>query len=415
MKITFITGHLCKERHSLLYELAVDLGKMGAQVTVLSGYPSRRISDDVRLYYLQHQIECIGKNVIVKRIGSRKGEGNTLFMRMVKYVNLTINLYLAALKEETDVFYIYSSPPFLGIIGTMLSKKKAPTLYNAQDLFPDTLIRIKGLSEINPLIRILRKVEKKVYNGNNHIVTISDEMKNTILSSGGEAQKVSVIKNWADIDNLHYVKRSNNNLFTELQIDPKKFIISYAGDIGLFQGWSVILDAAIELEQLNPDIEFVIIGNGSYRNRMERRIQEDKIKNVYLYPMQSSERLSEIYSIGNLELLPLERGITKMAMPSKVGVIMAVGNPVLALVDQNSNLASDIKKYKLGITLEHNDSHALVTAILHCYEEKMLLPSMEKNVRAYAEQNYNRQKQTSQYYYILDFLARESSDLGHKK
>ena len=48
MKITFVTGHLCKERHALLHELALDLGEYGAEVTVITGFPSRRISKDIQ-------------------------------------------------------------------------------------------------------------------------------------------------------------------------------------------------------------------------------------------------------------------------------------------------------------------------------------------------------------------------------
>ena len=151
MKITFITGHLCKERHALLNELALDLGEYGAEVTVLTGFPSRRISDEVRQYYLEHPVEQISHNVIVRRIGSKRGEGKGLFERMIKYVFLTIQLYNEAKKVATDAYYIYSSPPFLGYIGCKLSKI-APTLYNAQDLFPDTLIHMKHLSNKNPVI-----------------------------------------------------------------------------------------------------------------------------------------------------------------------------------------------------------------------------------------------------------------------
>ena len=75
MRITFITGHLCKERHALLNELALDLGESGAEVTVITGFPSRRISEQVKNYYLSHPVEQIAKNVVVKRIGSRGGEG----------------------------------------------------------------------------------------------------------------------------------------------------------------------------------------------------------------------------------------------------------------------------------------------------------------------------------------------------
>ena len=155
MKITFITGHLCKERHALLNELAIDLGENGAQVTVLTGFPSRRISEEVRQYYIEHPVEQITENVIVKRVGSKGGEGKGLFDRMIKYLLLTYNLYKHAKNTETDAYYIYSSPPFLGWMGILLAKK-APTLYNAQDLFPDTLIRIKGYSRKNPLIAFLQ-------------------------------------------------------------------------------------------------------------------------------------------------------------------------------------------------------------------------------------------------------------------
>ena len=65
MRITFITGHLCKERHALLNELALDLGECGAEVTVLTGYPSRRISDEVRQYYLGHPTEQISDRCLL--------------------------------------------------------------------------------------------------------------------------------------------------------------------------------------------------------------------------------------------------------------------------------------------------------------------------------------------------------------
>ena len=332
MRITFITGHLCKERHALLNELAKDLGEYGAEVTVLSGYPSRRISNKVRQYYLAHPVEKISKNVVVKRIGTKKGEGNGLLERMFKYLFLTRELYKAAANTPTDVFYLYSSPPFLGYIGCKLAKI-APTVYNAQDLFPDTLVHMKHISEKNPFIKFFRKKEATVYKKNTRIVTISEEMKRTIATTD------------------------------ELGIDKKKFIVSYAGDIGLFQGWDVILDAAKILINDNPEIHFAIIGSGSYKPQLEKRITEEKITNVSVHPLQPANRLSEIYSIGDVELVPIEKGITKMALPSKTGVIMATGSPILALVDNGSDIEQIINGREIGIAIEHGNAEKLADAI----------------------------------------------------
>lgn len=397
MKITFITGHLCKERHALLNELALDLGHYGAEVTVLTGFPSRRISEEVRNYYLEHPVEQISDNVVVRRIGSRKGEGNGLLIRMVKYLFLTWELFKAAKNTPTDVYYIYSSPPFLGWIGAKLSKI-APTLYNAQDLFPDTLVRIKGYKNSNPLISYLRHKEKMVYRKNTRIVTISNEMKQTIAEVGCDESKIGVIYNWADTETLRHIEKDDNRLMDELGIDKSKFIVSYAGDIGLFQGWDCIVDAAKALRESNEHIHFVIIGSGSYKEELVRRIQTEGLTNISVYPLQPASRLSEIYSIGDLELVAIEPGLSKMALPSKTFVIMAAGSPILSLVDQTSDIANIIKDNQLGYTLEHGNSQELTDTILTAYENRDKLAKMGMNARTFAQQHTSRNLQTKKYY-----------------
>lgn len=404
MKVTFITGHLCKERHALLHELALDLGKNGAEVTVLTGFPSRRISEEVRNYYLNHPVEQISGNVVVRRIGSRNGEGEGLFDRMLKYLHLTYDLYKEAKNTPTDAYYIYSSPPFLGWMGILLSKY-APTLYNAQDLFPDTLIRIKGYKESNPLIKFLRFMEKKVYQGNTRIITISEEMKETIASQGCPREKIGVIYNWADTESLYHVDRESNRLMEELGISKDGFIVSYAGDIGLFQGWPVIVEAAKKVHQENENIRFVIIGSGSYKQKLEERIVRENLSYITTYPLQPASRLPEIYSIGDLELVSIEPGLSKMALPSKTFVIMASGSALLSLVDQTSDIARLIKEREMGYTLELRDSQELADTILKAYDEQDKLPQMGRNAREVCKEIATRTKQTEKYYQELKALC----------
>ena len=406
MKIVFITGHLCKERHALLYELALDLGEQGAEVEVLTGFPSRRISNEVREYYLVHPIEQVAPNVTVKRVGSKKGEGNGLLVRMLKYARLTRKLYKEAKKLHADAYYLYSSPPFLGYIGAKLSKR-APTLYNAQDLFPETLIHMKGLSRKNPLIRYFLRKEKKVYQRNTRIVTISEAMKQTIVGCGCAEEKIDVIYNWADTQNLHHVEKKENLLMDELGIRKDKFIVSYAGDIGLFQGWDTIIESAKILAEKNKEIQFVLIGSGSYKETLLKRIETENIENIQVFPLQPASRLSEIYSVGDVELVPIEKGITKMALPSKTGVIMATGGPVLALVDEGSDIARIINEKEIGVAIEHGDANKLAEAILYCYSNKENLDQWGRNARYFACENFSRKEQTKKYFKVLQSLTGE--------
>ena len=406
MKVTFITGHLCKERHALLNELALDLGEYGAEVTVITGFPSRRISEEVKQYYLEHPVEQISDKVVVRRVGSRGGEGNGLFDRMIKYAKLTWTIYKETKKTPTDVYYIYSSPFFLGWMGAKLVKK-APTVYNAQDLFPDTLIKIKGYGEGNPMIKFFRMMERWVYRKNSRIITISEEMKRTIMSQKCPAEKIDVIYNWADTESLHHVSRAENKLMDELNVPKDKFIVSYAGDIGLFQGWPVIVEAAKKAHAQNQDIIFVIIGSGSYKAQLEKQVAEEGLDYILIRPLQPASRCAEIYSIGDLELVSIEPGLSKMALPSKTFVIMSAGSAVLSLVDQTSDIAQMIKEKDMGYTLEHGNADALTNTILKAYEKREHLEAQGKNARKFAEENAARKTQTKKYFEILSMIAKK--------
>ena len=404
--VTFITGHLAKERHALLYELALDLSENGATVTVITGFPSRRIDDETRNYYLNNPVEKINENLVIKRVGSKKGEGNGLLSRMVKYLFLTKRLYKEAKRTKTDAYYIYSSPPFLGYLGKKLSKI-APTLYNAQDIFPDSLITIKNLSEKNLMIKYFRKKEKQVYKYNSKIVTISETMKKNIIDQGCDSQKIEVIYNWADTSKLYPVKKEENRLYETLNIDKKKFIVSYAGDIGLFQCWDCILEVAKRMKEINKEIVFEFIGDGSYLDKMKKYIEKENITNIHLHPMQKQDVLAEVYSIGDVELAPIATGLTKYALPSKICNIMAVGKPILALLDKESEFYEIINDNNMGIAIEPNNVELLLKTIIELFEMKKDLCKMGENAVNFINNNCYRQLQTKKYYNVLYNIAQK--------
>ena len=400
MKITILVGNFDAKRHSLLYELALDLVKKDNRVTILTGFPSRGITEENRKHYIEHPTEELDDNIIVKRVGSTKGEGSGLFIRMVKYLFLTSAIYKEAKKTESDVYFIYSTPPFLGWIGTKLVKY-APTLYNAQDLFPDTLAQIKHLSEKNPLMRFLRYKEKKVYQFNSKVVTISEDMKNTLIQNGCPEDKIDVIYNWVDTKNVHHVNKSDNTLMDELNIDKSKFIVSYAGTIGLFQGLETVIDAAKIIQAKSENIRFVLIGDGSYKKKLLSRIKNEGISNIEVFPFQPISRVSEIYSIGDLELVTIGNGITKTSLPSKTWQIMAAGSPILAVIDKPSCLSNIIEENKLGYSVEPENPEKLAEAILQANKEKACLSDMGIKSRSFAETNVSREEQTKKYVNII--------------
>ena len=257
------------------------------------------------------------------------------------------------------------------------------------------------------MIKFFRMMERWVYKKNTRIITISEEMKRTIASQKCPTDKIDVVYNWADTESLHHVEREDNKLMVELNIPKNPFIVSYAGDIGLFQGWPVIVEAAKKVHAVRPDVLFVIIGAGSYKAALEKQIEEEHLDYIITRPMQPAQRCAEIYSIGDLELVSIEPGLSKMALPSKTFVIMSAGSAVLSLVDQTSDIAQYIKELNMGYTLEHGDSEALKETILAAYDNRANLPQMGKNARKFAEENTARKSQTKKYFDILKSVCKK--------
>lgn len=395
IKVTFLIGHLVKERDLILYELAESLSKHGAKVTVVSGYPSRRITKEVRKKYENSNCDIINDNFINYRVGSKSGEGTNLFTRMLKYIALTFCIYKKAKTIDADVVYIYSTPPFLGYLSYMFHGK-TKVLYNAQDLFPDSLKVALSIKENNCLIKLFRYLEKKVYECSDVVVTISEDMKHTISSNGCDINKIKVISNWADIDNIKPINKEHNKLYDEFNIRKDRFTVLYAGDIGMHQHLDVFLDTAKLLKDYK-DIQFVFFGNGAYKTRIKEKIDEYKLNNFYLYPLQPIERISLVYSLGDLDIVSLEKGMTKMALPSKVMSIMAAGRPVLGKFDKNSELAKLIDS-KYGIVVDTEDPIVLKQILIKAAKNRIVFETMGKHAREYAVQNFSREIQTKKYF-----------------
>ena len=359
------------------------LAQNGVKVTLISGYANRNFDSKYREFQLAHPVELRGNNLKIIRVGTTKLEKKNLFHRFIRYICLTIDIHKEFKKHNADCVFIYSTPPFLGLLGKKVKKKGRKSIYIAQDLFPDNLFIIKPKIENTIIGKTLRLVEKRIYKSCSSIVTVSQTMKSRILSSGIPADKVMVINNWANVENLKHVLRENNTLFDEYAIDRNSFIVSYAGSLGKLQRIDVLLDVAKELKDYS-DLQIVIFGIGECKEKLEERVANEGITNVAMLPMQPKEKIAEVYSFGDLEYVSVSPGVMKMASPHKILDILAVGKPILAAMDKECDMAELIQNKKMGIVVSC-DVDEIKSAILDAYLHKNELPKMGENCRKYAE------------------------------
>ena len=380
----------------LYADLAEDLCRYGAKVSVITNLPNRGLSEEERVSYLNRTDETAPEGYRILRVGTKTREGTNFALRALRFLNNTRALYRAAKRIKADVYLLGSMPPFLGLVGAGLSRR-ARTVYILQDIFPDSMVAMGKFTEWHLVVRLSRRMEQRIYRRNSAFVTLSEDMKRTLTARGINSDRIAVIPNWADTESIQPVSRENNTLFDELNLPRELFYAVYAGTLGILQEPDVMLDAA-KLLLAEKDIRIVIFGDGALLEHVKNRVERELIDNVLLFPLYPAERVAEVYSLGDASLVPLKKGTTRFAMPSKTWSALAAGRPVIVCADAGSEWALSIEHESYGICVTPGEPQEMANAILSLHASTVPLEELGARARAYACDHASRAQATRAYY-----------------
>lgn len=329
------------------------------------------------------------------------GEGKNPMLRALRYFLGEFILLHYCMWKKYDVAFVDSTPPIQGLKMPLIKwLKRKPTIYNVQDIFPDSLVGT-GLTHEGSLIwKIGRMVEKITYRYADKIIVISEDFKKNIMAKGVPEDKIVVIYNWVDQNKVVDVPREENKLFEIYGLDRSKFYITYNGNIGLTQNMDMLLEVAKELQEEYEDIHFVLVGNGAYLDEVKRKVADQQLENVHLLPFQPYEDISHVFSLGDASLVISKPGVGANSVPSKTWSIMSASRPVLANFDENE-LKTIIENNHCGIFTKAGDKDAFKESILTLYNHRELCKEYGHNGRKFVMDNLTREVGTQKYVDVI--------------
>lgn len=329
------------------------------------------------------------------------GEGKNPMLRALRYFLGEFILLHYCMWKKYDVAFVDSTPPIQGLKMPLIKwLKRKPTIYNVQDIFPDSLVGT-GLTHEGSLIwKIGRMVEKITYRYADKIIVISEDFKKNIMAKGVPEDKIVVVYNWVDQNKVVDVPRDENKLFDAYGLDRSKFYITYNGNIGLTQNMDMLLDVAKELQEEYKDIHFVLVGNGAYLDEVKRKVADQQLENVHLLPFQPYEDISHVFSLGDASLVISKPGVGANSVPSKTWSIMSASRPVLANFDENE-LKTIIENNHCGIFTKAGDKDAFKESILTLYNHRELCKEYGHNGRKFVLDNLTREVGTQKYVDVI--------------
>ena len=291
-----------------------------------------------------------------------KGNFTARYLTELKYVNACkkhiISDYDAVFIQSTNV---------AGFAVKAVRKKlpKAIVTANVQDIFPYNLAYIGGLKKSSPVFKILAAEQRYCYKHSDHIITISEDMKDTLVTDGTLAEKIEVVYNWS------YQDESYEDIDLSLvshMFDKNYFNVVYAGNIGVMQNVDILIEAA-RLMKDDKDIWFNIIGDGVYKKKLEARAKEYGLANVSFWPMQPPELAPAVYSAADVNVIPLVKDVYRTALPSKTATCLACQKPIIFAIGKDSRFGKRALEEADCSVVESDDAEALAVSIKNCAGE----------------------------------------------
>jgi colanic acid biosynthesis glycosyl transferase WcaI len=297
---------------------------------------------------------------------------------------------LGARGPRADGVLAVSPPLTLGLAGWSAARARhAPLVFNIQDVYPDVAVEL-GMLTNRRLVAVAQRLERLCYERATAVTVLSDDLRDNVSAKlahdlvGGElsahAEKVRVIPNFVDTEWIRPGDRDNG--YRREHGLTGKFVVMYAGNVGLSQPLDLVLEAARAFAH-EPDVAFVINGQGAGRAGLEARAAG--LSNVVFVDMQPSERLPELLAAGDVHLVLLRRGLARASVPSKTYSILAAGRPLIASVDSGTEVARVVEGAGAGIAVPAEDSEALTNALARLVTQRDEAVAMGLAGRAFVE------------------------------
>lgn len=223
-----------------------------------------------------------------------------------------------------------------------------------RDLWPESIVAIGKARKTNPIVIIMRALEKHLYRKADAIIfTIEggyDYIKERKWEKIVPLSKVFHINNGVDLQSFDY-NASFVTVDDPMLLADEYFKVIYAGTIREANGLEELIESAKVLKDYSK-VRFLIYGDGDRLVDLKTKVENYGLKNIFFRGRVSKQSVPYILSKGDLNLLNYNAaaaaGFYRFgSSQNKLFEYFASGKPILSNFKTGYDL---IEKYRCGIS-----------------------------------------------------------------
>ena len=414
MKILYVSQYFPPEMGApaaRAAELSRHWAATGHDVTVLTGFPNHptgvippEYRDKFRRLVAHEQTN--GVNVV--RTWLLPFPNRKAHERMLNYSSFCISAASTGLFLPRPDVVIATSPQLLvGLSGWWLARwKRVPFVFEVRDLWPESLAAV-GMGKGDSLLhRSLAKIAGFLYRHANRIVVVTPAFEDYLVEHWNvPREKISVIENGVETQLFApepFGGGTGSNLRRELDAE-EKFVVSYIGTMGMAHGLETIIAAAVQLRAMNPEVVFLMLGEGAAKERIATLARERGLNNLRFVDQQPREKIPAYIAASDVCLVLLKKtDLFKTVIPTKMLEFMSCARPVILGVDGQARAI--LEEARAGLAIEPENSDALVNAIRYLAANREEARELGQNGRAHILRRFSRPQTAERYIRVLEHM-----------
>ena len=383
MRFTILTQYYPPEvgaPQARLAALARALQQRGHSVhvvTAMPNYPSGVVQPAYRGRWWMR--ECI-EGIPVTRTWIYPATGRNVLKRLANYFSFTLSsLFDLARVPRADVLFVESPPLFLCLSAWLAAALRRQELcINISDLWPDSVVAL-GIMHDGSFVKVARWLERWLYRHAWRVCGVTEGVVRGIIIKGIPADKVMFLPNGVD------TRLFQPTPLRRTKDRPYQFV--YAGTHGYAHGVEVILYAASRLQK-RGDIQFVLVGDGADKLRLQNLAVDLKLQNIVfresipiaLMPALLAESYAALVTVAGGTFFDGTRS-------AKIFPAMAAGR---AILHSGAGEGADlVRQSRSGIVTPPHDAEALAEAVVRLADSPGEAEAMGRRGREFVQREYS--------------------------
>jgi putative colanic acid biosynthesis glycosyltransferase WcaI len=243
-------------------------------------------------------------------------------------------------------------------------------------------------------------LERRLLRASDEVVVISEDFLPQLRRWGIVEGNVSVIENWAPLDELPQLPRKN--LWAEEQGLSGHGVFLYSGTLGFKHDPSLLLELA---RWAGPrDAVVVVVSEGPGADWLAERGREEPA--LRLLPYQPHDRLPEVLASADVLVALLEPEAGAFSVPSKILTYLCAARPLLVSVPTDNLAARVVERSGGGVVVRPGDGSGFLGAAARLLADEELREELGTRGRAYAESAFDVDSVARRFEEVLERVGR---------